>query len=350
MADSIDSERRLKRIRLVWLLPLVLAAIAASVVFLTSPQPPTIYRALITVRPPTTALDSAAAVNLFITDLGQQAESDLISLFLLDQIPDLNRDEYPRDLSVEREGATSWVAISFVHSDREVARATVETLALRLLDDAARQDVDRTSFLLDKAAQRLTEAQMALDEFAATESVFDPEVEYRILLDEISRLDAEIVAAGQDPEVDETFVDSLVFERNRLMAGRAGLGEALLTFNRLSADVGNAQNAFQKARADNEAAVFEYEGVNAPQNLVGIRELTPFIDNAARIQRSALAGAVALVLALVIVLPMAWFLEKRHVQGRHIDLITESLHDSAIRQTQTPTETDDRLSGLLERR
>lgn len=350
MADSIDSEQRLKRFGLVWLVPAILAAAAALVVFLTSPQPGTLYRASITVRPPTTALESAAAVNLFVTDLGQQAESDLISLFLLDQIPGLDPDEYPRDLNVEREGATSWVAISFVHADRDVARATVEALAGRLLDDAARHDVDLASFLLDDATGTLTEAQTALNEFAAAENVFDPEVEYRILLDNISRLDAEIVAAGQDPNVDEAQTASLVLERNRLSAGRAGMGEALLTFNRLSASVEDAQSAFQSARADYEAAAFEYERVNAPQNLIGIRELTSFVDNTSRIQRSTLAAAVALVLAVAIVVPLAWLLEKKRVQGRHIDLITESLQGESVSHPHRDDGSDDRLSELLERR
>ncbi len=349
MADSIDTGRRLGRLGLVWLLPLVLAGVAGLTVFLTSPEPPTLYEATITVRPPTTALESAAAANLFVSDLGQQAESDLMTLYVLDQVDDLDPGSYPADLSVERQGATSWVQLKFVDEEREVARAAVEVLATRLLDDAARQDRDRAIFLVEQAETRLVAAEEALDDFARSEEVFDPEVEYRILLDEISRLNAEIVATSQSEFIDEAYLEALTVERNRLVATRRGMGEALLAFDRLATDVGNAQSALDQAQSEFEQAEFDYLGVNAPNSLIGTREVSSFTDNTARLQRSALAAAVSLVLALAIVLPIAWFLDKRRVQGRHIDLISESLAGAREPTGFRSDDSDAKLRELLER-
>lgn len=350
MADSIDIGRRLGRLGLVWLLPLVLAGAAGLTVLLTSPEPPTLHKATVTVRPPTSALDSAAAVNLFLTDLGQQAESDVVTLYILDQVPDLDPGSYPADLSVERQGATSWVQLAFVDEEKQVARATAEVLAIRLLDDAARQDRDRAIFLVQQAEARLSAAETALDEFARDEEVFDPEVEYRILLDEISRLNAEIVATSQSEVIDEAYLEALTVERNRLVGTRRGMGEALLAFDRLATDVENAQRALDQAQSEFQEAEFEYLGINAPASLIGSRDITSFNDNSARIQRSTLAAAVALVLTLAIVLPAAWILDKRKVQGRHIDLISESLAGARDSTGYSSDDPDSQLRELLERR
>jgi hypothetical protein len=350
VADTIDSGRRLSRLGLVWLLPLLTAAAAGLAVYQTSPEPPAKFEATVTVRPPTTNLESAAAVNLFVTDLGQQAASDLVRLYILDQIPELDPDTYPSHLVVERQGATSWVALSFVHEDEDVARATVEVLAIRLLDDAARQDSARALFLVEQATGRLSAAEQALDDFAREEGVFDPEVEYRVLLDDISRLNAEIVATSQSEVVDETYLGALTTERNRLVATRKGLGEALLAFERLATEVANAQRALEEARSEHEEAEFEYLGVNSPNNLIGTRDVAPSVDDTPRLQRSVLAGVVALVLALAIVLPLAWLLDKKRVPGRHIDLISESTAGSRESATYRPGETDELLRQLLERR
>lgn len=325
MADSNDISRRLGRIGLVWMLPILIAGAAGLIAFQMADEPPLLSRAEITVRPPTTTQSSTAALNLFVTDLGQQAESDAVTLFVLDQVPDLDPDSYPRDLLVERHGATSWVTLSFVHPDDAIARSVVEVLARRLLDDVARQDTERTQFLVDNATERLTQAEVALEEFSREQGVFDPETEYRILLDDISRLNAEIITISNSPEADEDYLDAITGERNRLISSRTRLGGALLEFRGLSADVANAQDALETAQTDHLGAEFEYASINAPENLVGTRELITFTDNSERLQRAALAAAVALVLALSIVVPLAWWLDKRHTQGRHIDLIKESM-------------------------
>ncbi|HEY5891011.1 MAG TPA: hypothetical protein VIW94_09960 [Acidimicrobiia bacterium] len=351
MTDTLQPGWRVGRFGLIWLAPIAIAIAAAVVAFQLAPQPPTLFEASVTIRPPSTTQDSAAAINLFVNDIALQAESDVVAAFVLDQIPDLDPATYPRDLSVVRQGATSWVSLSFVSEIESVARDTVETLAVRLLDDAARPETDRTQFLLDQASERLAVAGTEFADFTDENDVFDPEVEYRLLLDEISRLSGQITSARLDG-ADQEYIDSLIREQDRLIGLRPSLGESLLTYRALATSVESARNEVEQARADFDEAQFEYVVTNAPSNLIGTREIEHFVDDTDRLQRSALAGAAGLVLAMGIVIPLAWWLDKRRSQGRHIDLIEEGLvgaQRAGVNGDYASTQSEE-LRELMERR
>lgn len=324
MIDTPTLRQRMSRVALIWLLPLALSGAAGLAAYQLAPEPPSQFQSSITIRPPSAVQASAASVNLFVSDLEQVAKSDALTLYVLDQLPQLDPDAFPADLGVERQGATSWVTMTFVHADEEMARQVLELLTTRILDDTARLEVDRTEFAVQQATLELETAQANFEAFIRSRSVFDPEVEYRMLLDELSRLQTEIVIAQTD-DADEAYVDSLIEERTRLEAERPLLGENLIAFQDLENEVGVARESLDQALEAYEEAEFTYLTVDDPSKLVGSREVAPFVDNSQRLQRAAFAAAVALGLSLLIVVPLAWRLDRQRVAGRHVDLDRESM-------------------------
>ena len=312
------------------LLPLLVTAAAAYIAFDNSPPAPEQYRATVVVGPPSTVQDSAAAVNLFIADLGQRITADAVVNHVLDEVPQLDQRTYIENISADRRETASSVALSFVHSDRAVAELTVDTVARQLLDGAARTDFERGQFMLDRATERLDAAEASMSRFAGTQSVFDPEVEYRTALDEIAQLDRQITT-GQALSYSDAYTDELVARRDVLEASLPRIGQALLSYRALTAELEQAQAVWEKASLNYDRAEFEYQTVNAVDNLISNRELVAFVDTTPQLQRTALAGAVALALSLVTIVPLtAWLLRRR---GKHRGL-AEDLMDSGVQPTR----------------
>ncbi|MGI8518889.1 MAG: hypothetical protein ACR2ME_11240 [Acidimicrobiia bacterium] len=298
------------------LLPLAIAAAAGVYAYRSSPAPPELQRATIVVTPPSTIQESASAVNLFIADIGEQVQADPMVQFVLDQVGVLNEGTYLENLSAERRGTTSLVELSFVHFDPTVAQTTVDFVARRLLDEAARGEFERTQFLLGRATERLEVAQQGLADFFGSESVFDPDFEYRTALDQVAQLNQQITT-GEALAYGETYLAQLAAERDRIESELPRLGEAMLTFQRLSTDLDLAQTAWQEATVNNDRAEFDYLTVNAVENLIASRDVAPFVDDTPRLQRTALAAVVALALALLVVTPISNRLRRGSRRGRH---------------------------------
>jgi hypothetical protein len=314
MSESREIANGRERLGMVVVLPLLIVIAAAAATYRTTPPAPIEYRATTVIRPPTTVQDSAAAVNLFVADLGEAITTDATVDHVISQVPGLEKDTYLDRIDASRRGTTSSVALSFIHPDEAVAAATVGTLARRVLDDAARGEYERTQFLLERATERLDRAEAAMEEFFRGTSAFDPEFEYRGVLNEIAQLDQQITT-GQALSYGETYQTELTARRTELQALLPELGAAMLIHRRLSAELDTAQAAWEEATINNDLEEFEYRTVNSVDELITSEEVEPFVDETPRLQATALAGAVALVLSLVVILPVAAWLSRP--RGRH---------------------------------
>jgi hypothetical protein len=299
---------------MVVVLPILIVIAAAGATYRTTPTAPIEYRATTVITPPTTVQDSAAAINLFLTDLSELITTDATVAHVLSQVPGLERETYLDRIDASRRGTTTSVALSFVHRDERVAATTVDILARRILDDAARGEYERTQFLLERATERLDLAEAEMEEFFRGTSVFDPEFEYRSVLNEIAQLDQQITT-GQALSYGETYQTELTARRAELQALLPELGAAMLIHQRLSAELETAQAAWEEATVTNDLEAFEYRTVNSVEELITSKEVVPFVDETPRLQATALAAVLALVLSLVVILPVsAWLSRPR---GRH---------------------------------
>jgi hypothetical protein len=327
MNETTEIRGGLERLGLIALLPVLIAITAAGYTYQGIPDPPTRYLATTVIRPPTTVQDSASEVNLFLADLSELITTDATVNYVLDQVPGLERQIYLDRIDAARRGTTSSVALSFVHGDEAIAAATVSTLARRVLDDAARGKYEKTQFLLGRATERLERAEEAMQEFLRGTTVFDPEFEYRSVLGEIAQLDQQI-ATGQALSYGETYQSELTARRTELEATLPELGAAMVSHQRLSAELETAQAAWENATFNNDLEEFEYRTVNSLENLITSEEVVPFVDQTPRLQNTALAAAVALSLSLIAILPFsAWLGRPR---GRHKmtgDRVTERTVD-----------------------
>lgn len=314
MTDTTEIVGGLRKLGPLALLPVLVAAAAAAYTYRNTPDPPTQYLATTVITPPTTVQDSASAVNLFIADLSELIVADATVSQVVDQVPGLEREIYLKNISASRRETTSSVALTFLHADQTVAKTTVGTLARQLLDEAARGEFERTQFLLQRATERLDQAEAEMEQFFGGVSVFDPEFEYRSVLNEITQLDQQITT-GQALSYGETYLTELTARRSELQDLLPGLGEAMLTYRRLAAELENARAAWEAATINNDLAEFEYRTVNSVDALIISEEVGPFVDATPRLQRTSLAAAVALVLSLVVVLPFSARLSRP--RGRH---------------------------------
>lgn len=314
MSENNELGGGLERLGLVVVLPILIVLVAASATYETAPEAPTQFRATTVIRPPTTVQDSAAAVNLFIADLDELITGDATVDHVVSQVPGLDRETYVDRITASRRGTTSSVALSFVHADQAVAANTVGTLARRLLDDAARGEYERTQFLLGRATERLDQAEAEIELFFRGVSVFDPEFEYRSVLNEIAQLDEQITT-GLALSYGETYQTELAARRAELQAMLPELGSAMLIHERLSTELETAQAAWEEATINNDLEEFEYRTVNSLDALITSEEVGPFVDATPRLQRTALAAALALVLSLVVILPFSVWLSRP--RGRH---------------------------------
>jgi hypothetical protein len=326
-------------IALAVVLSLAIASSTAFFTYRTLPVPAERHRATAEIKPPSTVQESASAVNLFIADVGEEIEADSMVEFVLDEVPELDRETYLANIEAERRGVTSLVDLSFVHADPVVAEQTVDLVTHRLLDDAAKGDFERSQFLLNRATRRLEKAEQAVDEFLRDESMVDPEFEYRNALNQVAQLDQQVAAAetlrdtstGTDSETEtETELSELWAERYRLQSDLPRLGAAVLEYRRLATNLEQAQSAWQQAMVDHDTAAFDYRAENTVENLVTSRSVVPFVDDNPRQQRTALAGVVALVLALLIVTPMANSLRRPGGGGRRAPSVVHRLIDDSV--------------------
>jgi hypothetical protein len=272
-------------------------------------------------------------VNLFIADLGERITADAVVNHVLTAVPQLDQTMYVENIRADRRETASSVAISFVHADGVVAELTADTVARQLLDGAARTDFERWQFMLDRATERLDAAEAAMNQFADSQSVFDPEVEYRTALDEIAQLDRQITT-GQALGYSQTYIDELVTRRDVLEASLPRMGESLLSYRTLAAELERAQAVWEEASLNYDRAQFEYLTVNAIDNLISSRAVVPFVDTTPQLQRTALAGAAALALSLVTIVPLAAWLFRR--RGKHRG-IAEDLMDYGVQPTRLRT-------------
>ncbi len=314
MSETREIGGGLERLGMVVVLPILIVIAAAAATYRTTPAAPIEYRATTVIRPPTTVQDSAAAVNLFLADLSELITTDATVEHVVSQVPGLDRETYLDRIDASRRGTTSSVALSFLHPNEVVAQSTVGALARRVLDDAARGEFERTQFLLGRATERLDRAEAAMEEFFRGTSVFDPEFEYRSVLNEIAQLDEQITT-GQALSYGETYQTELSARRRELEALLPKLGAAMLIHRRLTAELETAQAAWEEATVANDLEEFEYRTVNSVDELITNEEVGPFVDETPRLQTTALAAVVALVLSWVVILPVsAWLSRPR---GRH---------------------------------
>jgi hypothetical protein len=324
-------------IALAVVLSLAIASSTAFFTYRTLPVPAERHRATAVIKPPSTVQESASAVNLFIADVGEELEADSMVQFVLDEVPELDRETYLANIEAERRGITSLVDLSFVHADPVVAEQTVDLVSHRLLDDAAKGDFERSQFLLNRATKRLDKAEQAVDEFLRDESMVDPEFEYRNALNQVAQLDQQIAAVETLTETDtetdaetDAELSELWAERYRLQSDLPRLGAAVLEYRRLATNLEQAQSAWQQAMLDHDTAVFDYRAENTVENLVTSRGVAPFVDDNPRQQRTALAGVVALMLALLIVTPMANSLRRSGRGGRRVVSVAHGLIDDSV--------------------
>lgn len=314
MSETTEIGSKFERIGLVALLPMLLAATVAGYAYRSYPSPPIRYLATTVIRPPTTVQDSAAAVNLFLADMSELITTDATVDYVLSQVPELDRSIYLARVDATRRGITSSVALTFLHPDEIVASRTVSVLANRVLDEAARSEFERTQFLLGRATERLDRAQAAMEEFFRGTPIFDPEFEYRSVLNEIAQLDGQITT-GQALGYGETYQTELSARRTELQRLLPGLGAAMLIHQRLSAELETAQAAWEEATINNDLEEFEYRTVNSVDELITSEEVVPFVDETPRLQTTALAGVLALFLSLAVILPVSTWLSRP--RGRH---------------------------------
>lgn len=314
MSETTEIGSKLERIGLVAILPVLITAIVAGYAYQSYPTPPTRYLATTVIRPPTTVQESAGVVNLFLADLSELITTDATVDHVISQVPGLDRDIYLARIDAQRRGTTSSVALTFIHQDENIAGQTVSALALRVVDDAARGEFERAQFLLERATDRLDQAERAIEEFFRGTSAFDPEFEYRGVLNEIAQLDQQITT-GLALSYGETYQTELMARRTELQALLPQLGSAMLIHGRLSAQLETAQTAWEQATVANDLAEFEYRTVNSASELITSVDVSPFVDETPRLQTTALAAVLALALSLVVILPVSVWLSRP--RGRH---------------------------------
>jgi hypothetical protein len=313
MTEPTQFRVGLERLGLVLVLPVLIAATVAGFTYTSYPDPATQYLATAVIKPPST-VDSPSAVNLFIADMSELITEDAAVDHVISQVPSLDRESYLERITSVRRGTTSSVELTFLDPDRAVAEATVGTLARWVLDDVARSEYELTQFLLERATERLDQAEAEIERFFGTVSVFDPEFEYRSLLNEIAQLDQQITT-GRALSYGDTYLAELTARKAQVQARLPALGEAMLTHGRLSTELSNAQDAWEEATLNNDLAEFEYRTVNSTETLITSEVVDPFVDEVPRLQTTALAAVGALLLSLLVVLPFsAWLGRPR---GRH---------------------------------
>jgi len=312
-----------------WVLAAMIVATAGIATYLNEPEPREEFRASVVIAPPTIVQDSPAAVNQFVIDLAEQVESDAMVVHVLEAVPEIDRDQYLRGIEANRRGASSIVDISFVHTDDQIARQTTEAVALRLIDDSARSEYDKTAHLLEQAETRVNEAGTALTEFAETHGAFDPAIEYANVLSEITAIDRQITTATIEGS-DESTMESLEEQRAVLVTERGRLGSVLVPYQTVIEELDRARQVLEDARSRFLEAEFEYTTVNTPDELVVSRDVTRFVDDSARLQRAALGAAVALVLTVVLLIPLGLWLRRHRLAGKHRDQGDDRLYDLTV--------------------
>ena len=116
MSDTREIGGGLERLGMVVVLPILIVVAAAGATYRTTPVAPIEYRATTVITPPTTVEESAAAVNLFITDLSELITTDATVAYVLSHVPGLDARNVPRSDRCLRRGTTTSVALSFVHA------------------------------------------------------------------------------------------------------------------------------------------------------------------------------------------------------------------------------------------
>lgn len=280
------------------------------------PPPQEESRASVVVAPPTIVQDSPGTLNQFVVDLTERVGSDAMIVHVFDELPEIDRDEYLDGIGASRRGQSSRVEISFIHPDRQIAQKTVEAVANRLIDDSARTEYDKTAYILEQAQARADEAERELAGFADTHGGFDPEIEYANVLSEIAAVDRQITTATIE-DLDETSTETLNEQRADLVIERARLRSVLLPYERITAEVERARQVLEEARSDYVEAEFEYTTVNTPDELIVSRNVVRFVDDSARLQRAALGAFLAFLLTLIFLVPMAVWLQRRRLAGKH---------------------------------
>lgn len=328
---SIRRSSRFDRVFL-WILAAVIVAAAGIATYLMEREPREESRASVVITPPAMFQDSPAALNQLVIDLTEQVRSDAMVVHVLEVVPEIDGEEYLGGIEASRQGVSSHVEITFVHPDRQIARRTTEAVAMRLIDDSARGEYDKTAYLLEQAQARVDEAGAALADFAATHGSFDPGIEYANVLGEIAAIDRQIITATIE-DFDESAIESLEEQRAVLVTERDRLGSVLVPYEMVTEELARARQVFEEAQSRFLEAEFEYTTVNTPNELVVSRDVTRFVDDSARLQRAALGAAVALVLTVVLLVPLGLWLRRHRISGKHRDQGEDRLYDLTVGPT-----------------
>ncbi|HEY7704674.1 MAG TPA: hypothetical protein VID03_07580 [Acidimicrobiia bacterium] len=320
-----------RRPRSVWLWTLgaVIVVGAGVAAYLTQPPPPTEYRATAVVAPPTVVQSSLAGLNQFVTDLTERMGTDAIVIPVLEEVPQLDPEEYLEGIEANRLGATSLLEIAFIHPDKEVAQRTVEAVAGQIVAASARPEFDESAHLLDQAAARLDQAQQNLQTFTAANEVYDPKSEYAGAIEQISAIDRQIATATIEG-VDASALEVLESQKAELITQRDRVGALLLSYDSLASEVTRAQEEWERVSARFEEAEYEFTVVNTPAHLIVSRGVEPVADQTPRLQQTALAAALALALTLAVLVPLGIWLANRRVKKHRRSLeATPSIRETS---------------------
>lgn len=291
------------------------------------------------VAPPTIVQGSPGTLNQFVIDLTERVRSDSMTVQVFDEVPEVDRDEYLDGIEASRRGESSLVEISFVHRERQIAQRTSEAVANRLTDDSARIEYDKTAYILEQAQARVDEAERELADFAETHSAFDPEIEYANVLNEIAAVDRQITTATIE-DLDESSIATLNEQRVDLVTERDRLGSVLLPYETITAELERARQALEEARSEFVEAEFEYTTINTPDELIVSRDVVRFMDDSARLQRAALGAFLAFLLTLIFLVPIAIWLRRRRLAGKHQKDDRDRLYDLTM---DPEVDIDDRI-------
>jgi hypothetical protein len=208
-----------------------------------------------------------------------------VLLHVVEEVPQLRIDDYREGIALRRMENASLAEVSFTHPDGEVSRRVVEAATGYVLDQTSRRPLDQAQQLLESTEARLADAERAMDEFIGHNGVYDPETEYRAVIDEIDAIEAHIASLT----IDGGDEDSLSYLDERALAlldEKERLGLALSRYLSLDGELELARASVEEARAVYDEVRVEYQGANSPQSLILRRETVVVHDETERLQRT----------------------------------------------------------------
>lgn len=317
MGTDVETLEYVTRARHLWwivLVPLLAAAAGGAWVL---QQPPT-WTGTATVQPVVTGATPSSQGS------GGVNSNEYVSAFqaiatgapLLARVSDetgVPERRLGRDLEVSRSGESTSLVVRFASPDRDDVEPVLRAVTAATLEQVFQGEVVQAESAVARAQEQVAAADAALTEFGTRTGVADPGRAYQSLLTQLNTLDArrvDALASGDSSRARE-----LAAEADRARATLPTYVPLLTEYDQLTADRDAAQDRLDRARERQDVAAGRV-AATTPENVVFVEGPVQQSQLVAVGRTAAVAGAVALVLCLLLASVLAQAARSRAESGR----------------------------------